>query len=53
MIYRKDNLFMVEDLDSTNGTLINGYKLNPHEKYYINDGDKLTLADLEFDVVIE
>ena len=52
-ICKKDDCFTVEDLDSTNGTMINGYKLNSYEKYYINNGDKLMLADLEFDVTIE
>ena len=43
----KENLF-VEDLNSTNGTLINGIKLKPHTSYPINIGDRLTLADMNF-----
>lgn len=52
-ICQNDNLFTVEDLESTNGTILNGYRLNSYEKYYINNGDKLVLADLEFDVIVE
>lgn len=52
LITKNGNSFMVEDLGSTNGTSINGYILNPHEIYYLNNGDTLTLADVEFKVLI-
>ncbi len=51
-IIKKGNRFMVEDINSTNGTKINGYSLNPHEAYYINNGDILTVADVEFTAII-
>lgn len=51
-ITRIGEKYVIEDLGSTNGTGINGYKLNPHERYYINNGDKLTLADIDFMVIL-
>ena len=32
------------DLDSTNGTLLNGNKLNPHERYKLTDGDEISFG---------
>lgn len=52
-IIKSGSNYMVEDLNSTNGTSINGYVLNPNEMYYINNGDKLVLADIEFTVILE
>lgn len=40
--------FFVEDLNSTNGTFINGEKLEPHKPQQINIGDKLTIANIDF-----
>lgn len=40
--------FFVEDLNSTNGTFINGEKLEPHKPQQINTGDKLTIANIDF-----
>ena len=45
--------YMIEDLGSTNGTILNGYILNSHEGYYINNGDKLVLADVELTAILE
>ena len=39
--------FCVEDLESLNGTYINGVKLSPHKLTMISDGDKLTLSDVD------
>ncbi len=40
--------FMVEDLNSTNGTFLNGEKLKPHKPQLISIGDKLTIANIDF-----
>ena len=40
--------FYIEDLSSTNGTYLNGEKLQPHQPQQINIGDKIRLANLEF-----
>lgn len=51
-ITKAGNSYMVEDLNSTNGTAINGYSLKPGEVYYLNHGDILALADVEFRVLL-
>lgn len=40
--------FFVEDLNSTNGTFINGEKIEAHNLKPINVGDKLTIANIDF-----
>lgn len=52
-IYKEADTYMVEDMQSTNGTRINGYALNAGKRYYLNNGDTLSLADIEFNVIIE
>lgn len=47
IIEEKDGFF-VEDLNSTNGTLLNGNLLMPHNPQMIKVGDKITLANIEF-----
>lgn len=36
----------VEDLNSTNGTRVNGFWLDPGRRYRLRDGDQLELGDL-------
>lgn len=40
--------FMIEDLNSTNGTFLNGEKLEGHKLYPIEAGDKVTIANIDF-----
>lgn len=47
-VLKRGELFFVEDLQSRNGTFINGNKLNPGEKRPIKKGDILKLADCSF-----
>lgn len=42
------NDFYVEDLNSTNGTFINGEKISSHNLEPIHTGDKLTIANIDF-----
>jgi serine/threonine-protein kinase len=49
-IWRSDNSFMIEDLGSSNGTLIlrassDGKKLVPHQPFQLSHGDKVRLGD--------
>jgi pSer/pThr/pTyr-binding forkhead associated (FHA) protein len=37
---------MVEDLDSTNGTLLNGQRLTPRRPQVLRDGDQITFGKL-------
>ncbi|MBN1679576.1 MAG: FHA domain-containing protein [Anaerolineae bacterium] len=42
----KNNRLYVADLNSTNGTYLNGVKLNPHREYLIAHGDRLIMGTL-------
>ncbi len=45
--------YSVKDLCSSNGTFLNGFRLEPHMTYELNNGDVLGIADVEFRVVYE
>lgn len=47
-----DKGFFVEDMNSTNGTYINGERLKVHTRVNINNGDILKFAAYEFKVSI-
>lgn len=49
---RDGDRFMVMDLGSTNGTFLNGDKLQPNHPKKLKDGDMLRLANSIFQVVI-
>jgi len=49
-IVRQDNAFLVEDLDSANGTFVNGQLLHPHESHRLRSGDELRLGELRMRV---
>jgi pSer/pThr/pTyr-binding forkhead associated (FHA) protein len=46
----KDETLYIEDLESTNGTRINGYELQPHKPYRITQSDEIELGDLRLTV---
>ena len=49
----KDGTWFVQDLNSTNGTYLNGLKLLPLQEFPLKNGDKLSLSgSLEFTVNI-
>lgn len=45
-IYRRDGTCYVEDLDSTNGTFLNGERVTPYLPYAFHDGDVVTFGTL-------
>jgi hypothetical protein len=45
-LYRRGHAVEVEDLGSTNGTLLNGVPLKPYRPASLNDGDQLQLGQL-------
>ncbi len=49
-IYKKSgqNQWELEDLNSTNGTFVNGIKLDAYTKQIIKPGDLISIADQEF-----
>lgn len=52
-IFRRGNVIEVEDLASTNGTLLNGERLSPYLSVQLKDGDQLHLGKLLIQVSIE
>ena len=46
-IFLKDGAFYIEDLDSTNGSFLNGRRL-PSQPVRIKDSDKLTFGNVSF-----
>lgn len=46
--YASDDEVFVEDLDSTNGTMVEGEKLEPNKPHKIEDGQTVTLGRHEF-----
>jgi hypothetical protein len=49
-IFRRGDTLEVEDLGSTNGTLLNGSRLMPYRPMSLNDGDRLQLGNLLIEV---
>lgn len=48
-VYMKNNDCILEDLGSTNGTLLNGDKVNGRE--YLNAGDEIRIGSTSFKVI--
>lgn len=46
MILSPGNCLLIKDLNSTNGTLLNGYHLEPHQEVILRHNDELTLGRL-------
>ena len=49
-ILRDSKAFVVEDLESSNGTFVNSQFLRPHEAYPLKSGDDLRLGELRMRV---
>lgn len=47
-----DDQVIILDLNSSNGTRINGQKVIPHVDYFIHDGDIVALGKLRIQVII-
>ena len=52
-IFRRGNTILVEDLGSTNGTLLNGERLAPYLPVPLKQGDQLQLGKLPIEVLLE
>lgn len=48
-VYARNNTYILEDLHSTNGTLLNGTKVNG--KTYIKAGDEIRIGNTSFRVI--
>lgn len=51
-VLRRQNQYYVEDLQSANGTYVNGARLRPNAAARINNGDIIRLANSDFQVVL-
>ncbi len=51
-IYMRDGTCFVEDLDSTNGSFLNGDRITPYLPYAFHDGDVLSFGSLQLKVRI-
>ncbi|GAB4547219.1 MAG: hypothetical protein Kow0063_41860 [Anaerolineae bacterium] len=49
-IFRRGDILEVEDLGSTNGTLLNGNRLAPYRPASLHNGDRLQLGNLLIEV---
>ena len=52
-IFRRGTIIVVEDLGSTNGTLLNGNRLAPFLPQFLEDGDQLQLGRLLIEIRFE
>lgn len=46
LLHNRDNNFYVEDIDSVNGTFLNGYAITPHQQMQVNNADEIRLGQL-------
>lgn len=51
-ISRTKNAYFVTDLESGNGTFLNGNKIKPHEKHPLKNFDRLQIEDFEIDFIL-
>ena len=51
-IYREGNTYSIQDLESANGTFVNGQGLTPGQRYVIQSGDEIAIYDLKMRFVI-
>ncbi len=51
LIHADEDRITIRDLDSSNGTRLNGYTLKPHEDYRLRHGDELTIGQLNLQVL--
>jgi len=43
-----DSKYYIADMDSVNGTFINGSRILSNKQYILNHNDKITMANLEY-----
>ena len=48
----RDGEYYIRDLNSRNGTYINGEKINSNTDYRIKNGDTVTLANCDYEFVV-
>ncbi len=51
-IRRQDKAFLIEDMDSANGTFVNGHSLSTSEVHRLKNGDEVRLGDLRMHIYL-
>ena len=51
-ITKEESKYYITDLNSTNGTYVNGAVLNSYEKWELKHGDKVAMANLTFEFTL-
>jgi hypothetical protein len=49
-VLKEDNRYFIMDMNSTNGTYVNGESIKTYEKREVSRGDEVSLADIKFKV---
>jgi hypothetical protein len=52
-IYRNESTLVIQDLHSTNGTVLNGQRLSPNEQQRLHDGDVIYLGTLRIEIAFQ
>lgn len=52
-IHQRGSIYLVEDVNSANGTFLNRQRLNPHLLHVIKDGDELELGHIKLKIIIQ
>lgn len=52
-VIKSDSQYFIMDLQSSNGTYVNHVRIQPYEQHLIKGGDIISLANSDFQVVIE
>lgn len=53
VLRRHESTINIEDLNSTNGTYLNGEKLPPHQQQVLRDGDEVSLGSFRMRVAFQ
>lgn len=46
VLMRQDNQAIISDMGSTNGTFVNGQRLEPHSRHVLHSGDEVRLGNM-------
>jgi pSer/pThr/pTyr-binding forkhead associated (FHA) protein len=52
-LHRTTSIIYITDLNSRNGTFLNGERLSPHQARVLRDGDEVHLAQLVFHIHLQ
>ncbi|MBZ0280503.1 MAG: FHA domain-containing protein [Anaerolineae bacterium] len=53
VLHRTEGTISIEDMESANGTFVNGRRLIPHQPHLLRDGDEIVLGTLSLRVAFQ